>query len=537
MGRSFVVSYSYGVSSVGSRGRVGEACQAHAAKEARNSTTTTGPLNSSDPIGKRKRPRLEEQIPRDDATSRKRSRVGRPRKDQTKVHSVKSREEQVAAPPAVLNEVPQEILAIFVFGTGENGELGLGPNINEAQRPVLNPFLDPSSPTAYHIVDFACGGMHTVALSTSNRIITWGVNDNGALGRKTDWEGGLRDVDDESDNGEDAELNPLESTPKEIPAKHFPSGTKFAQVAAGDSCSFALTDTGLVYGWGSFRDSQGNNRFGYDTNGKIVKIQESPVQIQGIPLITQIVCGDNHALALDIKGNIWAWGYNEQNQFGRRLFGRRQDSFVPSQVRVCRGKAKYVASGPYHSFAIDRQDNVWAWGANTFGQAGESKSAGKDSAFLPSPVKIRHLCQKEVTVLAGGAFHSAAITVGGQCFVWGRTDYGRLGVQFTPEQTQDEDNIRCDDRGKPRICLRPTAVPNVGHAVDVACGTDHTLFINKSGAGYSSGVGDQGQLGLGAEDEIEVATLIKAKAVRDRFLVRAGASGNSSMVAAVARDS
>jgi alpha-tubulin suppressor-like RCC1 family protein len=28
---------------------------------------------------------------------------------------------------------------------------------------------------------------------------------------------------------------------------------RFAQVAAGDSCSFALTDTGLVFGWGTFK--------------------------------------------------------------------------------------------------------------------------------------------------------------------------------------------------------------------------------------------------------------------------------------------
>jgi regulator of chromosome condensation len=116
----------------------------------------------------------------------------------------------------------------------------------------LNPFLDLCCLTAYYIIDFACGGMHTVALSKNNEIITWGVNDNKALGRNTDWDGGLRDVDADSDD-ENGDLNPLESTPMEIPAKHFPPGTRFSQVAAGDNCSFALTDTGLVYGWGTFR--------------------------------------------------------------------------------------------------------------------------------------------------------------------------------------------------------------------------------------------------------------------------------------------
>jgi regulator of chromosome condensation len=33
----------------------------------------------------------------------------------------------------------------------------------------------------------------------------------------------------------------------------FPEGTVFTQLAAGDSMTFALTDEGLVYGWGTFR--------------------------------------------------------------------------------------------------------------------------------------------------------------------------------------------------------------------------------------------------------------------------------------------
>lgn len=34
-------------------------------------------------------------------------------------------------------------------------------------------------------VEVACGGMHTVALSSQGEVWTWGVNDEGALGRKT----------------------------------------------------------------------------------------------------------------------------------------------------------------------------------------------------------------------------------------------------------------------------------------------------------------------------------------------------------------
>jgi regulator of chromosome condensation len=143
-----------------------------------------------------------------------------------------------------LNKAPTDVLAVFVFGNGDAGELGLGPAIQEAGRPRLNPFLK-------RVVQLSCGGMHTVALTRDNEIVTWGVNDNGALGRSTDWHGGLRDIDGDAD--QNGELSPLESVPTEIPDHFFPPGTKFVQVAAGDSCSFVLTDTGLVYGWGTFK--------------------------------------------------------------------------------------------------------------------------------------------------------------------------------------------------------------------------------------------------------------------------------------------
>ena len=157
-----------------------------------------------------------------------------------------------------INQPPTEVLAVLVFGNGDAGELGLGPKLQDAARPRLNTYLDPDDPSAMHIVQLDCGGMHTIALTDDNRIVTWGVNDNGALGRNTDWEGGLRELrsDEGSEEEEDeGELNPQESIPTPISVDVFPPGTEFVQVAASDSCSLALTSTGLVYGWGTFKVS------------------------------------------------------------------------------------------------------------------------------------------------------------------------------------------------------------------------------------------------------------------------------------------
>jgi regulator of chromosome condensation len=105
------------------------------------------------------------------------------------------------------------------------------------------------------VVQIAVGGMHCAALTHDNKILTWGVNDQGALGRKTE-PAPLADIDEEEDENDpdaDSGLNASEAEPRDVDLSHFPEGTKFSQVVAADSSTFVVTTTGLVYGWGTFR--------------------------------------------------------------------------------------------------------------------------------------------------------------------------------------------------------------------------------------------------------------------------------------------
>jgi regulator of chromosome condensation len=86
--------------------------------------------------------------------------------------------------------------------------------------------------------------------------VTWGVNDDGALGRDTPAVE-LADADDEDDpNG--WLLNPYESVPTAV---QFKDNVSIAQVTATDSACFALTSEGNVYGWGSFGVSRETHPF------------------------------------------------------------------------------------------------------------------------------------------------------------------------------------------------------------------------------------------------------------------------------------
>lgn len=237
-------------------------------------------------------------------------------------------------------------------------------------------------------------------------------------------------------------------------------------------------------------------------------------------------------MALDTAGRVWGWGCGEQNQLGSQPVGQNPDTRIARKIKITHNPIKYIASGEYHSFAVDRKDNVWAWGLNSYGEAGHAKLAGSDSTLLPYPMKIHDLCGKQVIAIAGGTHHSGAVTADGQCLMWGRMDGGQLGIQFSQEQLDDPLLIRRDEYNKPRICLRPTAVPHLGHATFVACGTDHTIFVNQVGAGYSTGFGSSGQLGLGNDDDQSVSRCIKAKGLDGLTLTWAGAGGQFSTVAA-----
>jgi regulator of chromosome condensation len=68
--------------------------------------------------------------------------------------------------------------AVYVVGSGDNGQLGLGEELVECARPRLLPAFGDVP-----VVAVACGGMHTLTLTEDGVAWSWGVNDEGALGR------------------------------------------------------------------------------------------------------------------------------------------------------------------------------------------------------------------------------------------------------------------------------------------------------------------------------------------------------------------
>ncbi|KAI9802923.1 MAG: hypothetical protein M1825_002154 [Sarcosagium campestre] len=438
---------------------------------------------------------------------------------------------QTRKPLPAINKAPTDKLNVYVFGEGTSGELSLGTfKVGvDVKRPRLNMFLLPDKVGVVHV---AVGGMHCAALTHDNKILTWGVNDQGALGRDTEWEGNLKDIDAQSESSADSEdddngLNPKESMATAVSDEYFPEGTKFVQLACGDSTTFAVTEDGSVYGWGIFRSNEGNLGFSETSE----KAQRTPVLIPELKKIKQIACGANHCLALTEKGTVLAWGSGQQYQLGRRLVERnRLHGLVPREVALPKNKIVSVAAGAYHSFAIDQDGKVWAWGLNSYGETGVADGAGEDEAVVMKPTAVKSLAGKGIAQVCGGGHHSIAVSKGGECLVWGRVDGCQSGLRVG---TLPKEDLVFDERGQPRILAVPTAIPGI-KAQMAAAGTDGGLVISQDGQAFSWGFSGNYQTGQGTIEDVETATLIDNTAVRGKKLNWAGAGGQFTIITSVA---
>ena len=264
-----------------------------------------------------------------------------------------------------------------------------------------------------------------------------------------------------------------------------------------------------------------------------ILVQRTPILVAGLKKVVKLACGENHVLALDNKGTVFAWGSGQQNQLGRRIVERtKANGLVPREFGLPKGIID-IAAGNNHSFAIHKSDKVYTWGLNSFGETGISDNAGEDEAAILHPTVIPALTGKEVTCISGGAHHSIAVTADGECLVWGRLDGYQCGLQLS---TLPKENVIVDSREQPRILKQPTAIPDIDAAYATA-GSDHCIAITRAGKAYAWGFSAVYQTGLGTSEDVEVATMIDNTAVRDKKLTWAGAGGQFSIVAGPAEGS
>lgn len=370
---------------------------------------------------------------------------------------------------------------IYVFGDGDCGQLGLGEDVTERLRPY------PLQIEHCKFIQIACGGMHTVALSADGEVFSWGVNDEGALGRETGGE-----LWEKSEKSTGVVGDPY------VPGKvEFPKGTdRVVQISAGDSHTVALTDYGKVWAWGTYRDSSGVMGFSLQT-----RIQLTPICVYTPTSqdnqVVRIASGADHTVALTRTGTLMSWGNGQQGQLGRtgeRLSDRVRMStlLTPHKVFIkkSRGMASTrivdVACGTYDVFALTATGNVLAWGLNNYGQLGLASAAP-----IFSPTLIQGIT--DASILRPGQHHTLVVTNSGSIVAFGRPTYGRLGRKDADVHADSA----CPD-------IQPVDGLEGVKIVGAAAGLAVSGCFDEIGNGWMWGFGTSNQLGKGDDDEDEI---------------------------------
>ncbi len=191
----------------------------------------------------------------------------------------------------------------------------------------------------------------------------------------------------------------------------------------------------------------GYNSYGQLGNGTTTN-SSVPVQVSNLTAVVAVAGGEEHSLALDSNGSVWAWGVNNYGQLGN---GTTTDSSVPVQVSNLTAVVA-VAGGGAHSLALDSNDSVWAWGDNSSGQLGNGTTTNSSV-----PVRVSNL--KGVVAVAGGGAHSLALDSNGSVWAWGYNRWGQLGNGTTTDSSV------------------PVQVSNLTAVVTVAGGGAHSLAV------------------------------------------------------------
>jgi regulator of chromosome condensation len=121
---------------------------------------------------------------------------------------------------------------------------------------------------------------------------------------------------------------------------------------------------------------------------------------------------------------------------GRKIVERRiLNGTRPDQLHL--RKIVTIGSGWYHSFAVDMDGDVCAWGLNQYGQLGvnvpDSSHGDKGGNIIWTPTEVPRLSPSaldgaRVVQIDGGEHHTLFLLSDGRVFGVGRIDSSQLGL-------------------------------------------------------------------------------------------------------------
>lgn len=178
-----------------------------------------------------------------------------------------------------------------------------------------------------------------------------------------------------------------------------------------------------------------------------------------------------------------AWGANKYGQLGDSSTIQRLTAIPVDSSGILAGRSVVaVAAGYLHSLALCADGTLAAWGYNAYGQLGNGSS---EASLLPVAVdQSGVLAGKTVVAIAAGPFHNLALCSDGSIAAWGFNHHGQLGNGGTTSAHTP-------------MLVEPVGALAGKQVVNVAAANCHSLALCADGTVAAWGFNDNGELGDG----------------------------------------
>jgi alpha-tubulin suppressor-like RCC1 family protein len=301
-------------------------------------------------------------------------------------------------------------------------------------------------------------------------------------------------------------------------------------IASGLEHLVVVTDGGTMYGWGNNGSSRLSGKTSAmavidefcDTAGNNAFVPSSKAGLNSLcskPKVSLVTCGDYHSMAI-VGGEVYAWGANTFGQLGlgEGLMGdqatpRKVDTFDASSDSTF---AIGVACGGMFSTALAEDGAFYTWGCNSEGQLGHGDRNDRWDPTIVNALSDGEMPVRDVAV--GDEFIAVVAGASESLFTWGSNVCGQLG------------------HGDFGTRLHPTLVQQVGAVSKIAAGSAHVCAVIEieavGKALHTWGCGTSGQLGHGVlgESNLSSPRKVDSNVLNERPITSMSCGANHTVV-------
>ena len=179
-----------------------------------------------------------------------------------------------------------------------------------------------------------------------------------------------------------------------------------------------------------------------------------------------ITIADLHVCAIDIAGDGFCWGWQDNGQLGDNT--GTTDRHAPVAIKSPY-KWRNLSAGVRSSCGITTENELYCWGAGSYYRLGTGSTANSNT-----PLKVS--TSEKFKYVEGGRDYFCALSINNDLYCWGRNEHGQIG-----------DNKVGVDRQTPYLVM--SDVHSFGAGLAQMCA------LKNSGKAYCTGNAEHGRLG------------------------------------------